>query len=182
MLEVSQGGRACPALNTVLKPFPTCQQVPSLHGCPRARAMVGVIWGGCLGHGNLLASSRIAWFCQPPGPAATLLCWGWHHDSNGHGAPKTVTLVTEEWIGGWPDCHHEDPVNQLSISGFETNGKDGFRVLGKHWASSAWAGQSLNYLSIGPPGEVLKSNIRKVDLNIHPEHQVLVLVPYLLML
>lgn len=122
-------------------------------------------------------------FSQPPGPVAALLCCnrGWYCDSNGHGAPKTVTLVTEEWIGGWPGCHHEDPVNQLSILGFGTNGKDAFRVLGKQQPSSAWAAQSFNYFRVAPPGKALKSNMRKVDPNIHPEHRALVLVPYLSM-
>lgn len=58
-------------------------------------------------------------------------------DSNGHGATKTVTLVVEEWVEGWSDCHHEDPVNKLPVLGFEANGKDVFRVLGKPQASSA---------------------------------------------
>lgn len=69
-------------------------------------------------------------------------------------------------------------MKQLSVLVFETRGKDGFRVLGKQQPSSAHAGQSLSYLRVTPPGEALKSNIRKVDLNIHhPEHHTFVVVP-----
>lgn len=77
-------------------------------------------------------------------------------------------------MGAWAGCHQENPVNKLSILGFEIKGKDGFRVPGEHQASSAQPGRSLNSFRAAPPGEALKSNMRKIDLSIHPEHHELV--------
>lgn len=177
MPEVSQGGRACPDPNTVLEPSPRGMGCLPPMGAPGQELQLVLPQAGALAIEFPPLHPKSPGFANLLTLAAALLCWGWYHDSDSHGAPKTVT---EEWIGGWLGCHHEDPVNQLSVLWFEAKGKVGFRVLGKQQPSSARAGQSLSYLRVTPPGEPLKSNIRKVNLNIHhPEHHTFVAVPYL---
>lgn len=175
MLGVSQGGRVCPDLNTILELSPHGTRCLPPMGTAGQELQLVLPWAGALVIEFPPLHPKLPVFANLLTLAGALLCWVWYHDSDSHGAPRTVT---EEWTGGWPGCHHEDAVKQLSVLVFETRGKDGFRVLGKQQPSSAHAGQSLSYLRVTPPGEALKSNIRKVDLNIHhPEHHTFVVVP-----
>lgn len=62
---------------------------------------------------------------------------------------------TDDWLRGWPGCHHEDAGNKLSILKLGTAGKGVGLLLGNHRPSSGVLGPHLHPRQQSPEGAQL---------------------------